>query len=138
MKLIIAGKRDIYPSITMLHTLIGYHLKDIRQVTEIVSGGASGVDTGAKNICNNKIGSSSYDLYLFNKYKEFPADWDKHGKAAGPIRNAEMAKYGDALLLIWDGESKGSANMKENMLKLNKPVYEVILKSYNVEDEDEL
>jgi hypothetical protein len=39
-----------------------------------------------------------------------------------------MAEYADALLLIWNGESRGSANMKENMVKLGKPVYEVILK----------
>jgi hypothetical protein len=39
-----------------------------------------------------------------------------------------MADYADALLLIWDGESKGSANMKKNMEKQNKKVYEVILK----------
>lgn len=67
-----------------------------------------------------------------NKYKEFPADWKAHGKAAGPIRNKQMAEYADALLLIWDGESKGSASMKNEMLKLNKPVYEVIIKRTNV------
>ena len=62
----------------------------------------------------------------------FDADWETHGKAAGPIRNAQMAKYADALLLIWDWKSKGSANMKQEMFKLNKPVYEVIIGEYNV------
>ncbi len=60
--------------------------------------------------------------------KEFPPDWEKHGKAAGPIRNKEMAEYADALLLIWDGKSRGSASMKKEMEKLEKPIYEVILK----------
>ena len=46
----------------------------------------------------------------------FQADWDRHGKAAGPIRNAQMAVYaaeepGGALLLIWDGKSRGSRSM---------------------------
>lgn len=67
------------------------------------------------------------------KLTKFPADWDKFGKAAGHIRNKQMAEEADALLLIWDGESKGSANMKKEMLFKNKPVYEVILKTYNVE-----
>ena len=40
-----------------------------------------------------------------------PADWDKHGKAAGPIRNAEMAEVADALIAFWDGQSRGTANM---------------------------
>ena len=50
-----------------------------------------------------------------------------NGKAAGHVRNKKMAEYGDALLLIWDGKSKGSANMKKEMQKLNKPIYEVTL-----------
>jgi hypothetical protein len=41
----------------------------------------------------------------------FPAKWDKYGKAAGPLRNREMAAYADALILVWDGKSRGSANM---------------------------
>lgn len=41
----------------------------------------------------------------------FPADWNKHGKAAGPILNAEMAEVADALIAFWDGKSRGTANM---------------------------
>jgi hypothetical protein len=37
-----------------------------------------------------------------------------------------MAEYGDALLLIWDGKSKGSKNMKARMKGMQKPVFEVI------------
>jgi len=62
--------------------------------------------------------------------KIFHAEWEEHGKAAGPIRNKQMANYGEKLLLIWDGESRGSANMKAEMLKLNKPVYEIIIREY--------
>jgi len=55
--------------------------------------------------------------------KRFPADWDKHGKAAGPIRNRAMAEYADALLAVWDGESKGTANMILEMHRMGKPVF---------------
>lgn len=41
----------------------------------------------------------------------FPAKWDEHGKAAGPIRNREMAGGADALIAIWDGQSRGTADM---------------------------
>lgn len=86
---------------------------------EIVSGGCpTGPDAAAKLI----------PKYIGVTYKEFPADWEAYGKAAGPKRNQQMAEYGDALLLIWDGESRGSFNMLRNMIKLGKPVYEVILK----------
>lgn len=41
----------------------------------------------------------------------FPAKWDEHGKAAGPIRNNEMAHNANALVVFWDGKSRGSADM---------------------------
>lgn len=85
---------------------------------EIVSGGASGIDSCGEEYANH------WDLPI----TRFPADWNTHGKAAGPIRNKQMAEYADALLLIWDGESKGSANMKRQMQQLSKPVYEIIIK----------
>lgn len=126
MKLIIAGSRDLY-----VHSIVIDHLLDqfrigegpnLPENFEIVSGGASGIDTVGEMFATETN----------TKLIKFSADWDKHGKAAGPIRNKQMAEYADALLLIWDGESKGSANIKTEMLKLNKPIYEVILRKNNV------
>lgn len=122
-KLIIAGSRDLYIDYQTIHNIIIDLIKDGK--LEIVSGGCStGVDLNAKEM--TKCFNNDYT------YTEFPADWEAHGKAAGPIRNRQMAKYADKLLLIWDGESKGSKNMKEEMLKLNKPIYEIIVKKHNV------
>jgi len=132
MKLIIAGSRKMYTSACFLESLIERFRLHI-EVEEIVSGGASGVDEGAKNLTQSSM-SSYFALKIRGKYKEFPADWDAYGKAAGPIRNRQMAKYSDALLLVWDGKSKGSANMKQEMEKLGKPIYEVILNEYNTKD----
>lgn len=118
MKLIIAGTRTIHPSSAFIRSAI-IDLYKLDNVEEIVSGGASGVDLAGEE-------------YAWEYNKELtitPAKWDEHGKAAGPIRNAEMAEYADALLLIWDGKSKGSANMKQQMEKRLKPVYEIIVKT---------
>lgn len=41
----------------------------------------------------------------------FPADWERYGKAAGYIRNKEMAQNADALVAFWDGESRGTKSM---------------------------
>jgi hypothetical protein len=41
---------------------------------------------------------------------EFDADWNTHGRAAGPLRNAEMAKIADGCL-IFDGGGPGSRSM---------------------------
>lgn len=83
--------------------------------TEIVHGGCRGVDSAANQIFESRL-----------PVVAFPAKWDEHGRAAGPIRNAEMAAYADELLLIWDGKSRGSASMKREMEKAGKPVHEYI------------
>jgi hypothetical protein len=49
----------------------------------------------------------SHDLPI----QYFLPDWKQYGKAAGPIRNSEMAKEAEALILCWDGVSKGSMDM---------------------------
>ncbi len=43
--------------------------------------------------------------------EEYPADWNKFGNGAGYIRNAEMADNAEALIALWDGESKGTKHM---------------------------
>lgn len=116
MKLIIAGSRTLYPHYRFIANTLD--MFGLTSFDEIISGGASGVD-GA-----GEVFASEMDINL----KIFQADWNEHGKAAGPIRNKQMVEYADALLLIWDGTSRGSKNMKETMLKFNKPVYEVILR----------
>jgi hypothetical protein len=56
------------------------------------------------------------------KLTRFPANWDKYRKAAGIIRNEEMAAYADGLIAFWDGESRGTKHMIDTMRKLKKPV----------------
>jgi len=132
MKLIIIGSRDLNLSDNFIHeTLQMFKLEP----TEIVSGGAHGVDRSGENYVqtfnvhfkNPAATASSFQAKQL-ELKVFEADWEEHGKAAGPIRNGQMAEYADALLLIWDGESRGSANIKEQMHKANKPVYEIIMR----------
>lgn len=70
-------------------------------VDEVVSGTARGVD---------QIGEE-WAAHQGIPVERFPADWDTHGKAAGPIRNEEMAKYADALVAIHVNDSAGTAHM---------------------------
>lgn len=64
-----------------------------------------------------------YAEHIGVKVAKFPANWTKYGPAAGPIRNAQMAKYADALVAVWDGDSKGTANMIQEMRVLGKPIH---------------
>ena len=59
-------------------------------------------------------------------WREFRADWDKHGKAAGPIRNSEMAKAGTHLLCVHTG-SRGSLDMKRKALAAGLMVTEYVI-----------
>lgn len=59
-------------------------------------------------------------------FKVFPADWKKYGRSAGPRRNRQMAEYADAAIVFWDGKSRGTQNMIQQMRELGKPV-EVII-----------
>lgn len=56
------------------------------------------------------------------KLTKMPANWDKHGKKAGIIRNKEMADYAEALIAFWDGKSRGTKNMIETAKKNNLKV----------------
>lgn len=69
----------------------------------VVSGAARGADTAGEEWAEaNGIPVES-----------MPASWNEHGKAAGAIRNAEMARNADALIALWDGESPGTRDMIE-------------------------
>jgi len=83
--------------------------------TEVVSGGAQGVD---------RLGEEWAKLNSI-PVKVYPADWERHGKAAGPIRNAEMSIYAGGLIAFWDGVSKGTAHMIDMMRDRKKLAYVV-------------
>lgn len=68
---------------------------------EVVSGGASGVDDmGEKWAEEHGI-----------PIKRFKANWDEHGRSAGPIRNDTMAEYADALIAVRVDHSAGTSDM---------------------------
>jgi hypothetical protein len=99
MKTIIAGSRNIHD-----YDLVATHIRLSNfTITEVFCGKAGGVDMlGCRWARNQKP-----EIPV----RFFAAEWDKHGKVAGYIRNFEMAAYADQLILVWDGTSPGSANM---------------------------
>ncbi len=58
----------------------------------------------------DKLGIQYANEKGFNLIK-FPAEWNKFGKAAGPIRNKQMVNYADVLIAFWDRKSKGTASI---------------------------
>ena len=107
-KWIVAGSRTFqnYP-------LLCKELDKIKsQIGEIICGEARGADTLGRTY--------AYDNDII--IKSYPADWERYGKSAGPVRNKEMAAYADKAIIFWDGKSTGSKDMIDKMKKLGKEV----------------
>ena len=49
--------------------------------------------------------------------ERYPAQWDSLGRSAGYARNIQMAKSAEALIALWDGESRGTKHMIETAKK---------------------
>lgn len=99
MRVIIAGGRD-YKDYSTLKSRCEEILEGQKQVT-ILSGGQRGADTLGEIYGETKG-------YKVIKYE---ADWKRHGKAAGPIRNREMAAQADLLIAFFNGQSPGTQSM---------------------------
>ena len=55
-------------------------------------------------------------------HRIYSADWDKYGKAAGPIRNAQMAEACTRAIAFWDGKSRGTKSAINEVIKRGKPI----------------
>jgi hypothetical protein len=112
MKLIIAGSRTIVDYGVVCRAVIKFkkQFPDF-DITEVVSGGASGVDTSARKWAfDNNI-----------SLRVFYAEWSRLGISAGIKRNIVMGDYSDGALVCWDGSSKGARHMYDYAVKKGLP-----------------
>ena len=103
-KVIVAGGRE-FNDYGLLCQICDRMLSQKHQTHDIViiSGTARGADTLGERYAQER----GYAV------EQYPADWQREGKAAGFIRNAQMASVADALIAFWDGQSRGTAHMIE-------------------------
>ena len=121
MKVVIAGSRGVtdYALVCEAVEESGF------TITEVVSGEEpTGVDAlGERWAADNGV-----------PVKPFPPEWNRYkprgggwSNPAGKIRNREMAEYGDAAVIIWDGTSPGTRDMIAQMAALRKPCHVFII-----------
>lgn len=121
MKLLVAGSRGV-DDVEFIESMLDGFRKEY-PLECIVSGLAKGPDTIAKNWADkNGI-----------PVMEFPAEWDRFGKAAGPIRNSEMLKVSDCLLAFWDGKSSGTKDMIKKTQDAKKPMRVIVMPKIEIE-----
>lgn len=89
----------------------------------MIEGAAKGIDTIAKEYARENGW----------KIEEYPAEWDKFGKSASYIRNEIMVKAADEVLILWDGESKGTKHDIDLCEKYNKP-YKILIYNDKVKE----
>ncbi len=81
-------------------------------VTEIVSGGAKGIDTCAKEYARR------HNI----KLTEFLPEYAKYKRQAPLKRNLQIIAYADCVIAFWDGKSKGTKYTIDNCIKEKKKI----------------
>ena len=105
MKIAVIGSRNLN-----VHNLEDYLPPD---TTEIVSGGARGIDTCARDYAHQK------GLLL----TEFLPDYPRYGRAAPIKRNVTIVDYADGVVALWDGRSRGTAFVIDSCRRVGKPLW---------------
>lgn len=83
-------------------------------VERVISGGASGVDTYAEQLAE--------EMEIETKIIE--PDWEQYGPAAGPKRNTKIVEEADAAIVIWTGNSDGTADTLRKAIDAGIPIYQ--------------
>ena len=114
-KVLVTGSREWNDQKTILDALSDLLRTHQPSDITVIVGGARGADKIAKEIAR----------FLCMNVQEFPADWDRFNKAAGPIRNAEMvAQKPDICLAFPTASSKGTIHCMKLAFDAGVPVTE--------------
>ena len=120
-RVLVCGGRD-YDNRTRFFSFMDRVLEAIRGTGEtpkrdvvIIHGAARGADALADD----------YGRERGLRVIRYPADWETHERAAGPIRNRLMLTDGQPHVIIAFKGGKGTADMIRQGKKAGVPVYEV-------------
>lgn len=116
MRVLVCGGRDYDDEHKVFWELDNLVDESPTKSLTVIEGGARGADALAARWTDRN--------YLISGHEQYPADWKKHGKAAGPIRNQEMLDAQPDLVLAFPG-GKGTADMVERAKKAGIPVREI-------------
>lgn len=101
MKILVCGSRDWTDAEAIFLRLSPLNVEAVkrRERVTLLHGNAPGADRLARGIGN---GLGHFDV------EAFPADWDRYGKRAGPIRNLEMLDQNPDRVIAFSKGSRGT------------------------------
>ena len=99
MRVLVCGGRNFSDGGLLYQALDDLH--EEHKFTEVIEGGASGADEGARSWAKDR----GVDVVTYW------ANWFKYGKAAGPIRNEKMISEGKPTLVVAFEGGYGTAHM---------------------------
>ena len=109
MKVAVVGSRNLWVED------LGHFLPE--GTTEIVSGGAKGIDTFAREYAQ----ANGIPL------TEFLPEYKKYGRGAPFRRNISIIEHADLVVAFWDGASRGTRFVMDECVKRGKPVKAFVL-----------
>lgn len=112
MRLLVCGGRDFCDAVLVFAALDCVHEK--RSVSLLIHGAAKGADSLADQWANER------GIQVLR----FPADWNKEGRAAGPIRNQKMLQVGKPDGVVAFPGGRGTADMIAQATKAGLKVWE--------------
>lgn len=128
MKVLVCGGRK-FDDFSLLKKVLDT-LNRQHKITVVIHGDARGADKMADVWAFFKNAIEDEKI----KVEPYPADWDKHGKAAGPIRNQQMLNEGKPDLVVAFPGGKGTADMVLKAIKAGVPVEQIIPSAWEEED----
>jgi SLOG family YspA-like protein len=99
MRILVCGGRDFSDKQLLFDTLDRIDVE--RPISLVIHGAAHGADSFA----------GEWAMENLKAWAAYPADWTKHGKAAGAIRNRRMLVEGRPDLVVAMPGGRGTANM---------------------------
>jgi hypothetical protein len=111
-RVLVCGGRDFTDKVFLVRALDLLH--GLKAFTLLIHGGAKGADWMA----------GKWAEWRKVPVREFAADWDSHGSAAGPLRNTAMLREGAPDLVVAFPGGRGTADMVAKARAAEVPVIE--------------
>ena len=112
MKILVCGDRNWVDKKAIFRELSKYPRDTI-----VIEGEARGADSLARVVA----------LGLGVSVERYPANWDKYGRAAGPIRNQQMLDQKPDLVLAFHADLDNSKGTRDMVIRARKAGIEVLV-----------